>query len=118
LGDEMIKKIIFVIVFVPVHLALTAYCVIRWLNWNYRVDTGLWPRFINLCARILSLPLFLPLLMFDVEGNRTPRWLGVVELFANSIVWAVLILLVIAATKHFRNRKRSQRTPNQTIDGD
>jgi len=89
-------------------MALTGYCLQQWLNWNYRVDTGLWPRFVNLCARVLSLPLVYPLLMFDVEGNRGPQWLGVVAFFANSVAWALLVLLVVAAIKHFRNRRQHQ----------
>ena len=110
----MIKKIVFMAVFAPVHSALTALCVVHWLNWNYVVDTGLWPRFINLCAKILSLPLLLPLMMADAEGERFPIWFRQGSLLVNSLVWAVLILLLVAAVSRFRLKKQGIATPNKT----
>ena len=70
----MMKKAIFTILFVPAHSALTVVCVVHWLNFNSVVDTGLWPRFVNLCAIVLSLPALLPSMML----LNVPRGKGIV----------------------------------------
>lgn len=110
----MIKRALFAVVFVPVHAVLTVLCVVHWLNWNYVVDMGLWPRFVNLCARVLSLPLLLPLMMLDPDGERFPMWFRHGSVLVNSLLWAILILFVIAGIKRLRSENNG--TPNQALE--
>ena len=107
----MIKKAILAIVFVPVHGALTAFCVLRWLNYNAVADTGLWPQVVNLCAKILSLPVLLPLKALDPDGGRFPGWFRAASVPANSLVWALLILAACAGIKANWRDSQSMEVP-------
>lgn len=100
----MRKKIIFTFVFVLVHSSLTIGCVVDWLNFNSVVQKGLWPQFVNLCAKILSSPLLLPMVIADPDGGRFPKWLAMASLYANSLIWAALVLLVFTVIS--RSRKK------------
>ena len=65
---------------------------------------------------VLASPVLLPCIMMDPDGGRFPKWFQISSFFVNSLVWAVLILLIVAVIKRFGNKKRA--TPNQAIDGD
>jgi hypothetical protein len=113
----MIKRIIFVLVFVPVHWMLTTVSLQRFLNYNSVVDVGPWPKLVNACAVVLSLPVLLPLILLNPDGGRFPKWFEVLSVPLNSAAWAALILLLAVGIKRFRDRRQDKETPNQAFDG-
>jgi hypothetical protein len=113
----MMKRVLFVLVFVPVHWVLTIVSFQRLLNYNPIVDVGLWPKVVNVCAVVLSLPVLFPLILLNPDGGRFPGWFEVLSVPLNSIVWAVLILLLIVGIKRFRASQQDKETPNHALAG-
>ena len=98
----MIKKllfnVIFTVVFVPAHSKLTILC---WAEWRHNVVGAF-------CAKVLSLPLFLPMIMLDPDAARFPKWHPVASVLANSLIWAILILLLIACVRRWWRKGKQQ----------
>ncbi len=101
----MKSKLIFAVVFVPGHSLLTVLCVSRWLNYNSVVDPGLGPRLVNLCAQVLSLPLLLPLMWLNPDGDRFPEWFRMASVPANSLLWVVILLFLVGVAKRSRGEE-------------
>jgi len=94
----MAKRMIFVVVFVPVHFFLTV--LLRqyyWFNYNARV-AGLFGQICHVVAAIFAVPL---LILLDSIGisEYSPLWLQLVALAFYSLLWAILVLAVWAIIK-------------------
>ncbi|MHC4461480.1 MAG: hypothetical protein ACYS6W_07995 [Planctomycetota bacterium] len=107
----MIKKIIFVIVFVPVHWFLTMMLVQwYWFNYNPNMDTGLWAQFAHVMSFVFSVPILLPFILTDM-GEYWPLPLQLLPSVCNSLLWAVVVLLIFSGIKRLRGRKAKPQAP-------
>lgn len=94
----MAKKIIFLIVFVPVHFFLTLLLLqYYWFNYNPNV-AGPFARVCHIPAALLAVPL---LVLFSVVGlsEYSPLWLQLLALAFYSLLWALFVLAVRAGIK-------------------
>ena len=109
----MIKKIIFVIVFVPVHFFLTAILLqYYWFNYNPNVDTGIWAQFAHSLAFVLSVPILVPFIVTDL-GEYWPVPVQILTFVFNGLLWGVGILALFAGIKRFRRKKGESQTPER-----
>lgn len=94
----MKKKIIFLIVFVPVHLFLTIY-LIQWYLFNYNPNTGgLFARLLHVLAIVFSQPIIWPMIITDML-EYWPIWIPLLFHTLNSLIWALAILAVFGRIK-------------------
>ena len=104
----MLKKAIFLILFVPVHLFLTAWLVNRYLfNYNPRVDTGVWVQMSRIIAFVLISPVALPAMMTGLVDEYKPMWVQILPFILNSLVWGVFVLAVWALIRRVFGTRRS-----------
>ena len=102
----MKKKIIFLIAFVPVHFFLTVLLMQRYLfNYNPNVDTGLLAEFCRILAWAFTLPVILPMMMFNLLHEYQPLWLQIIPGIINSLAWGIAILLLMDGIKRLRIKK-------------
>lgn len=107
----MMKKVIFLIVFVPVHWFLMMMLVQwYWFNYNPNVDTALWAKFLHVMSFVLSVPILVPFIVTDL-GEYWPLPLQLLPSVLNSLLWAVVVLLVVSGIKRFRRRKGESQAP-------
>ena len=59
-------------------------------------------------AVTFALPLLLPLILFDPDGDRLPRWFQVASVPLNSLMWWAAVLLLVAF-----KRRRAARTARE-----
>ena len=104
----MIKKIAFILVFTPIHVLATIIMVQRFL-YNPPTDPGLMERLCRVIGFVLTLPVLLPLLKIDPDGESFLRWIGGLSLVLNGLVWALLLLLFFAAINHRRAAKEGSK---------
>ncbi len=100
----MIKRIVFITVFTPVHVLATIIMLQRFV-YNPTTDPGLMERLCRAIGFVLTLPVLLPCLLTDPDGEFFPRWFQVSSLFLNGFVWALLLLLSFAVIKRYRGAK-------------
>jgi hypothetical protein len=96
---KILKKVTFVVLFVPGHAVVTALMLQRLFTSN--AAAGLWPQLANALALLLAMPALFPLIWFDPDGDRLPRWFQAVSFPLNSLVWALMLLLSRAARGRF-----------------
>lgn len=107
----MIKKIIFVIVFVPVHFFLTAILLqYYWFNYNPNVDTGIWAQFAHVMSFVLSVPILVPFIVTDL-GEYWPLPLQLLPSVCNSLLWAIVVLLIVSGIRRLRLKKANPQAP-------
>jgi hypothetical protein len=94
----MKKKIIFLIVFVPVHLFLTMH-LIQWYVFNYDADAhGLLGGLLHVLAIVLSQPIVFSMIITDLL-EYWPIWIPMFFHILNSLIWALAILAVAGRIK-------------------
>jgi hypothetical protein len=94
----MAKKLIFVIVFVPVHFFLTLLLLpYYWFNYNARL-ADLFAQVCHILAAILAVPL-LTLLGASGISEYSPLCLQLLTLVFYSLLWAIFVLAVWAIIK-------------------
>jgi hypothetical protein len=94
----MVKKLIFVVVFVPAHFFLTLF-LLQYYGFNYNANVaGLFGQFCHLVAIIFAVPL---LTLLDAIGitEYSPLWLQLSALALYSLLWAFFVLAVWAIIK-------------------
>jgi hypothetical protein len=94
----MAKRMIFVVVFVPVHFFLTLVLLQHYgFNFNPNVG-GLFGQFCHVVAAIFAVPL---LTLLDAIGisEYSPLWLQLLALAFYSLLWAIFVLAVWAIIK-------------------
>lgn len=110
---RILRKALFVALFVPAHALLTAIGIQYLFNAGGAAD--LWARVCAIGAGLLMLPVLLPLVRMDPDGEVLPRWFQIVSLPVNSLVWAAGILLLAALVRRLRRRRSAASHP--TVSG-
>lgn len=95
-SQTIVRKILFLILFVPAHSALTLVALQPLFN---PPPPGLAATAWHVARVVLTSPLVLPLMMLDPDGERFPRWLQWLSLPLNSLVWGLAILAACAAIR-------------------
>lgn len=96
----MAKKVIFLIVFVPVHFFLTLLLLpYYWFNYNARL-ANLFAQVCHIPAAILAVPL-LTLLGASGISEYSPLWLQLLTLVFYSLLWAIFVLAISAIIRRF-----------------
>jgi len=91
----MYKKLIFLVLFVPLHLFSTVLLLhYFWYNYNARL-AGPFAQVAHAVAAVLAVPL---LAMLHVVGvsEHSPTVLQILFLVGNSLLWGVAVLLIYA----------------------
>ncbi len=91
------KRILFLILFVPAHAFVTLVLVQR--MYNPPASPALWEKICNVAGVIFTLPVLFPLMWMDPDGDRTPRWFQMLSVPLNSLVWALAVLCCLAVFK-------------------
>jgi hypothetical protein len=95
----MKKKIIFLIVFVPVHLFLTLYLIQwYWIGYNPNVHTALWQKLLHVIAFVFAQPIVWSAIITDLL-EYWPIWIPMFFHFLNSLIWALVILSIFCRIK-------------------
>ena len=104
----MIKRIVFIALFTPVHVLATIIMVQRFL-YNPPTDPGLMERLCRVIGFVLTLPVLLPLLKMDPDGEFFPGWFGAFSLVLNALVWVLVLLLFFAVIKRYCGAKEGSK---------
>jgi hypothetical protein len=105
----MKKKIIFLIVFVPVHILLTMH-LMQWYLFNYDADAhGLLGGLLHVLAIVCSLPVLLPLIISGWE-EHWPWLLQMMPFIANSLLWGIAILAISGGIRRLRGKAKRVQT--------
>jgi hypothetical protein len=94
----MKTKLLVLLFFVPVHVFLSLTVLQRGFNPPPGGNSAFFQFF---SAAIMS-PLLLPLVMFDPDGERLPKWIQFVSVPLNSLVWGIGLLLLVYVMKRWR----------------
>lgn len=94
----MKTKLLFLVLFVPLHAYLSLLALQR--NFNPPPE-GHGPFFQALSIMVTS-PLLLPLVIFDPDGERLPKWIQFLSVPLNSLIWAMAVLFAARIIKRCR----------------
>ena len=94
----MKTKLLFLLFFVPVHSFLSLTVLQRGFN----PPPGGNSAFFQFFSTVIMSPLLLPLVMFDPDGERLPKWIQFVSVPLNSLVWGIGLLLLVYVVKRWR----------------
>ncbi|MBI2927825.1 MAG: hypothetical protein HYY24_19205 [Verrucomicrobia bacterium] len=97
----MKTKALFLILFIPVHSLVTLLVLQRMFN----PPPGGGSIFFKIFSVGLASPVLLPLVAFDPDGDRLPRWLQVASFPLNSLVWALALLMLFSVAKRLAGRR-------------
>ena len=97
--DPTMKKLIFIVAFTSGHAFLTIF-MISW-RIGHQFTSPVLERLYNVVVAILMCPAVWLSFHFDPDGDRTPRWFQWSSYFVNSLIWAVVILILLVAFKRF-----------------
>jgi hypothetical protein len=92
------RKAGFLAVFVLTHALLTHATLLR----AYETQAAGW----RVAAATLSMPLLLPLIQFDPDGDRLPTWFQLASFPLNSAIWAAGIAIIATAVRRRRSQHR------------
>jgi hypothetical protein len=109
----MMKKLTFMVAFTAGHAFLTIF-MISW-GCGHRFASSVLERVYSLVVAIFMCPVVLPLVFFDPDGDRTPRWFQWSSYLVNSLIWAVVILLLLAAVKRLSGNREVKRMASDSI---
>ena len=101
----MKTKALFLSLFIPVHSLVTLLVLQRMFN----PPPGGGSILFKIFSVGLASPVLLPLVMFDPDGDRLPRWLQVISVPLNSLVWGLGLLILIGIAKRFAGRRRTSK---------
>ena len=74
-------------------------------NYNPNVDTGLPAELCRVLAWAFTLPVILPMMMFNFLHEYQPLWLQILPGILNSLAWGIAMLLLLDGLKRLRIRK-------------
>jgi len=100
----MIKRIVFLVLFTPIHTFATILMVQRFF-YNPSRNPGVIETVCKIITFVFTLPVLLPYMLIDPDGERSPRWFQGFLLFFNAFVWALLLLLLFYIVKRLRARR-------------
>jgi hypothetical protein len=92
-------KVLFLVLFVPLHAWLTLHVLWRAFN----PPAGGHSFAFHVVSVWLAAPLLLPLVVLDPDGERVPRWLQMASLPINSLVAGLAILWCISLARRLRS---------------
>jgi hypothetical protein len=101
----MAAKLLFLVIFVPIHSALS----INMLHLAFNPPSGGLSALHKFFLVVITSPVLLPLVMSDPDGDRIPRLFQFLAYPVNSLVWGIGLLLVFALIKRWRARWRRGR---------
>lgn len=102
----MIKKIVFLVLFTPIHAFVTAFMVQQFFL-NPSRNPGAIETALKYMTFVFSLPVLYPCMRIDPDGEWFPRGFQYFSVFLNSFVWALLLLLLFYIVKRLRARRAS-----------
>jgi hypothetical protein len=91
-------RALFIVLFVPLHSFLSVLLLQR----AYNPPAGGTSVLFHALLVTITGPVLLPLVLFDPDGDRLPRWLQVLSVPFNSLVWAAGLLLLVALVQKWR----------------
>jgi len=100
----MIKKIVFLVLFTPIHAFATALMVQQFF-FNPSRNPGAIETVLKYITFVFSLPVLYPCMRIDPDGEWFPRGFQYFSVFLNSFVWALLLLLLFHIVKRLRARR-------------
>ena len=86
----MKARLIFLLVYVPIHTGLS----LMGLHQAYNPPSGGLSTFAKCWIVTVTSPILLPLVRYDPDGEKLPEWLQYVSGPLNSLVWGIALLLV------------------------
>lgn len=86
----MKTRLLFLIIFVPVHTLLSLVV----LRYGFNPPSGGHPGIVKLFSAVITSPVLLPLMMYDPDGEELPKWFRLVSIPLNSLVWGLALLLL------------------------
>lgn len=101
----MKAKLLFLLLFVPFHSFLS----LAVLGHGFNPPPGGHSTLFRFLSAVVTAPILLPLVMFDPDGERLPKWLQWLSLPMNSLIWATGVLLLGGLIKRMRV-EREQRS--------
>lgn len=99
------KKLAFMVAFTAGHGFLTLF-MISWRS-GHRFASPVLQLLYDSVLAIFMCPVVTLSIYFDPDGDRTPKWFQWSSYFVNSVIWAVVILLLFAAAERL-SRKNSR----------
>jgi len=102
----MLRKVLFVILFVPAHSVLTLVMVQRQFNVH---PSDLWSTILSAVGLALMLPVLYPCVLTDPDGEWFPKWFQYASVPLNSLIWAAAALVVYGVIRRVRGRRREAR---------
>ncbi|MHC4083892.1 MAG: hypothetical protein ACYSWZ_02930 [Planctomycetota bacterium] len=100
---RLIKRIIFLVLFTPIHLLATTLMVQKFF-YNPSRDPGAMETVFKYLTFVFILPVVYPCMRIDPDGERLPRWFQYFSGFLNSFVWALLLLLLFIIVRRLCTR--------------
>ena len=102
----LIKKIIFLVLFTPIHAFATALMVQRFFLNPSRNPSAI-ETVLKYLTFVFTLPVLYPCMRFDPDGEWFPRWFQYFSVFLNSFVWGLLLLFLFIIVKRLCTRNRA-----------
>ena len=94
----MKTKLLFLLLFVPVHAFLSLLA----LQHTFNPPAGGHSALFRFFSAVITAPVLLPLVMFDPDGERLPKWIQFGSVPLNSLVWGIGLLLMVYVIKRCR----------------
>lgn len=100
---SLIKRIIFLVLFTPIHVFATLLMVQKFFFNPSRNPGTIETVFKNLTF-VFTLPVLYPCMRIDPDGEWFPKWFQVFSVFLNSFVCALLLLFLLIIVKRICTR--------------
>jgi hypothetical protein len=100
---SLIKRIIFLVLFTPIHVFAT-FLMIQKYFFNPSRNPGTIEHVMKILTFVFTLPVLYPCMRIDPDGEWFPRWLQYFSVFLNSFVWAFLLLFLFIIAKRLCTR--------------
>lgn len=103
LWKKLIKRIIFLVLFTPIHVFATLIMAQKFF-FNPSRNPGAIETVLKYLTFVFTLPVVYPCMLIDPDGEWFPKWFQFFSVFLNSFVWALLILLLFIIVKRLCRR--------------
>jgi hypothetical protein len=101
----MKTKLLFLLLFVPLHSFLS----LTLLQQGFNPPPGGHSALFRCFSVVVLAPVLLPLVMFDPDGDRLPKWFQYLSVPLNSLVWGLGVLLLLGLIKRWGARLREMK---------
>lgn len=100
---SLIKRIIFLVLFTPIHVFATLLMVQKFF-FNPSRNPGTIETVFKYLTFVFTLPVMYPCMRIDPDGEWFPKWFQFFSVFLNSFVWALLLLFLFIIVKRICTR--------------